>query len=74
MYEIRKIEWKHGHLSVYALHSFSYSKNHPIELKFFAHLSKMSLVGKHKRTGVFKKILTLVVVGFHNGTQVGHEK
>ena len=34
----------------------------------------MLLVGKHKKTGLFEKKLTLVVVGFHSGTQMGHTK
>ena len=34
----------------------------------------MLLVGKHKKTGLFEKNLTLVVVGFHSGTQMGHTK
>ena len=74
VYEIRKIKWKHGHLSVYALQRFSHGKNDRSELKFFAHLPQTSLMGKHEKTEILFTFLTLFVVSFHSGTQVGHTK
>ena len=74
VYEIRKIKWKHGHLSVYALQRFSHGKNDRSELKFFAHLPQTSLMGKHEKTEILYTFLTLFVVSFHSGTQVGHTK
>ena len=52
MYEIRKIKWEDGHLSVYALQRFSHSKNDRSELKFFAHLPQTPLMRKHKKTEI----------------------
>ena len=74
MYEIRKIKWKHGHLSVYALQRFSHGKNDRSELKFFAHLPQTSLMGKHEKTATLCTFFILFVVSFHSGTQVGHTK
>ena len=74
MYDIRKIKWEDGHLSVYALQRFSHGKNDRSELKFFAHLPQTSLMGKHEKTEILYTFLTLLVVSFHSGTQVGHTK
>ena len=74
MYEIRQIEWKHSHLSVYTLQKFSHSKNGHSDLKFFPHLPQTPLVGKHEKTEILFTFLTMLVVSFHSGTQVGHKK
>ena len=74
MYEIRQIEWKHSHLSVYTLQKFSHSKNGHSDLKFFPHLPQTPLVGKHEKTEILFTLLTMLVVSFHSGTQVGHTK
>ena len=74
MYEIRQIEWKHSHLSVYILQKFSHSKNGHSDLKFFPHLPQTPLVGKHEKTEILFTLLTMLVVSFHSGTQVGHTK
>ena len=72
MYEIRQIEWKHSHLSVYTLQKFSHSKNGHSDLKFFPHLPQTPLVGKHEKTEILFTLLTMLVVSFHSGTEVGH--
>ena len=74
MHEIRKIKWKHGHLSVYALQRFLHGKNDRSELKSFIHLPQTPLMGKHEKTEILYNFLTLFVDSFHSGTQVGHTK
>ena len=66
------MKWKKGHLSLYALHRFYHSKNFRSDLKFFPHLPQTPLVGKHEKTEILYTFLSLLVVSFHSGTQVGH--
>ena len=72
MYEMRQMKWKNGHLSLYALHRFYHSKDFHSDLKFFSHLPQTPLVGKHEKTEILYTFLSLLVVSFHSGTQVGH--
>ena len=74
MYEMRQMKWKHGHLSQYVLQRFFHIKNCHSDLRFFPHLPQTPLVGKHEKTGILYTFLTLLVVSFHSGTQVGHTK
>ena len=74
MYEMRQMKWKNGHLSLYALHRFYHSKDFRSDLKLFPHLPQTPLVGKHEKTEILYTFLSLLVVSFHGGTQVGHTK
>ena len=74
MYEMRQMKWKNGHLSLYALHRFYHIKDFRSDLKLFPHLPQTPLVGKHEKTEILYTFLTLLVVSFHSGTQVGHTK
>ena len=68
------MQWKNGHLSLYTLHRFYHSKDFRSDLKLFPHLPQTPLVGKHDKTEILYTFLTLLVVSFHSGTQVGHTK
>ena len=68
------MKWKNGHLSLYALHRFYHSKDFRSDLKLFPHLPQTPLVGKHEKTEILYTFLSLLVVSFHSGTQVGHTK